>query len=37
METMTREEEIRNAADEAYPTWEEYNIGFIEMQNNKEL
>ena len=27
---MTREEEIIQAADECYPTWEEYNAGFYQ-------
>jgi hypothetical protein len=28
--TRERKKEIEQAADEAYPTWEEYNTGFIE-------
>lgn len=27
---MTREEEIIQAADECYPTWEEHNAGFYQ-------
>ena len=27
---MTREEEIIQAADECYPTWEEHNVGFYQ-------
>lgn len=27
---MTREEEIIQAADECYPTWEEHNAGFCQ-------